>query len=160
MLTANATATPSDLTFNSRALNFWKYTVVAMATLADELLNDFEESEPEDEGQNDLRHDDDVDGEPGERADSMEIDGDKERITSEDAEASETLGEGVAEDEAKAQVEKMQLGTVADVRSVARLMKTLQPILDVSGFDSPLNWFSMRVYRVSESLCVCLHGRL
>ena len=131
-----------------------------MATLADELLNDFEESEPEDEGQNDLRHDDDVDGEPWERAGSMEIDGDKERLTSEDAGPSETLGEGVAEDEAKAQVEKMQLGTIADVRSVARLMKTLQPILDVSGFDSPLNWFSMRVYRVSESLCVCLHGRL
>ena len=119
-----------------------------MATLADELLNDFEESEPEDEGQNDLRHDDDVDGEPWERAGSMEIDGDKERLTSEDAGPSETLGEGVAEDEAKAQVEKMQLGTIADVRSVARLMKTLQPILDVSGFDSPQLIFDARISRL------------
>jgi U4/U6 small nuclear ribonucleoprotein PRP31 len=36
------------------------------------------------------------------------------------------------EEDTKAKVEKMRLGTVRDVRSVAGLMKTLQPVLEVS----------------------------
>ena len=36
------------------------------------------------------------------------------------------------EEETKAKVEKMELGGVDDVRSVAKLMKTLEPVLEVS----------------------------
>jgi U4/U6 small nuclear ribonucleoprotein PRP31 len=43
------------------------------------------------------------------------------------------------EDEAKARVEKMQLGGVDDVRSVASLMKTLEPVIEVSNSLFSLN---------------------
>ena len=113
-----------------------------MATLADELLNDFDDSGSDqgeetngfdngDDGQftNGLRHDRDSET-PG-----MELDNDEEAM--EDAEEEEEARQvGVDgfedEDEAKAKVEKMKLGGVSDVRNVAGLMKTLQPILDVS----------------------------
>lgn len=105
-----------------------------MATLADELLNDFEASGSEDEGKNELIPDEAAvdDEDVSEHTGAMEVDGDNKGVAEEDAETGEKLGEGVPEDDAKAQVEKMQLGGVGDVRNVARLMKTLQPILDVS----------------------------
>ncbi|KAL0261270.1 U4/U6-U5 snRNP complex subunit prp31 [Diplodia seriata] len=118
-----------------------------MATLADELLNDFEDSGDENEEQHDETPQDDgvaslfpadtpaqqpkAGGEEG----GMDLDGDEE-----EAEDDEELMEGAAakqardapeeEEEVKARVEKMQLGNVSDVRSVAGLMKTLQPVLD------------------------------
>lgn len=87
-----------------------------MSTLADELLNDFEDSGSEGE-QNE-------EGEE-EAAQGMELDGDEEEVDEEMVEVED-------EEEAKTKVEKMQLGHVNDVRSVAGLMKTLEPVLEVS----------------------------
>ena len=114
-----------------------------MSTLADELLNDFEDSGSEGEGaqQNGFLQDDATPPATNSRAQapegSMVLDGDEEDV-SEDEETD--LGNSVAtgaavdvedEEEAKAKVEKMQLGGVNDVRSVAGLMKTLEPVLQV-----------------------------
>lgn len=112
-----------------------------MSTLADELLNDFEDSGSEGEGeqQNGFLQDDATPPVTNGKAlgpeGSMVLDGDEEDV-SEDEETA--LGGGAAngtavdvedEEEAKAKVEKMQLGGVNDVRSVAGLMKTLEPVL-------------------------------
>ena len=114
-----------------------------MSTLADELLNDFEDSgseaEGEDEQQNGFLQDDATPPATNGRAQapegSMVLDGDEEDV-SEDEEAAALGTNGAAadvedEEEAKAKVEKMQLGGVNDVRSVAGLMKTLEPVLQV-----------------------------
>ena len=112
-----------------------------MATLADELLNDFEDSGSEAEGedqQNGILQDGasppPVNGTaPGS---SMVLDGDEEDAA-EDEDDESLRGDLAAavedEEDAKAKVEKMQLGSVSDVRSVAGLMKTLEPILEVSS---------------------------
>lgn len=111
-----------------------------MATLADELLNDFEDSGSEhdeeangfengdglavDEDENEKNH---ADGSP-----DIPRDGDEEEM--EDAEEEVAARDDDLEDESdtKAKVEKMRLGSVRDVRTVAGLMKTLQPVLEVS----------------------------
>ena len=121
-----------------------------MSTLADELLNDFAHSGSEGEGeqQNGFLQDDAIPPATNGRAQapegSMILDGDEEDV-SEDEEAA--LGGASAngaaadvedEEEAKAKVEKMQLGGVNDVRSVAGLMKTLEPVLQVWAFSLTL----------------------
>ncbi|KIW18561.1 hypothetical protein PV08_02849 [Exophiala spinifera] len=106
-----------------------------MSTLADELLNDFEDSGDENEDQtlqdhetadglNGTHHDDSEEG----LAEDVANDGAME----EDEEEKEFVSADVLEDEdeTKAKVEKMHLGMVRDVRSVAGLMKILQPVLD------------------------------
>ncbi|KEQ79739.1 Nop domain-containing protein [Aureobasidium pullulans EXF-150] len=110
-----------------------------MATVADELLNDFE-SDAEDENQESLEGDimthsilrpsdpSDAHGEGG-----MELDGDEEEPDDEEGDEAAPNGkiqETETEEEARARVEKMDLGAVGDVRSVANLMKTLQPVLE------------------------------
>ncbi|KAF2136759.1 uncharacterized protein K452DRAFT_236921 [Aplosporella prunicola CBS 121167] len=65
----------------------------------------------------------------------MELDDDEEAVEEDEemmAAASAPDGREAPEDEeeAKARVEKMQLGGVNDVRSVAGLMKTLQPVME------------------------------
>lgn len=127
-----------------------------MSTLADDLLNDFADSGSEDEGeqQNGLLQDEasppangivnghsrkstsiDQDG-------GMELDDDEEEVEDEDEEMmnADTLkvDDIQDEEEAKAKVEKMQLGAVNDVRSVAGLMKTLEPVLEVGLTPFPL----------------------
>ncbi|THV73463.1 Nop domain-containing protein [Aureobasidium pullulans] len=117
-----------------------------MATIADELLNDFE-SDAEDENQESLEGDimthsilrpsdpSDARGEGG-----MELDGDEEEPDDEegdDAAPNGKIQETETEEEARARVEKMDLGAVGDVRSVANLMKTLQPVLEVSNHPDP-----------------------
>ncbi|KAK2767767.1 U4/U6-U5 snRNP complex subunit prp31 [Arachnomyces sp. PD_36] len=109
-----------------------------MATLADELLNDFEDSGSEDEGKDtgffvQKEGDESAAQENG----GMELDGDEEEVKDENegmdllgAPKAEASGDRTEEEEAKDKIEKMELGGVSDVRSVARLMKTLQPILD------------------------------
>lgn len=115
-----------------------------MATLADELLNDFEDSssEHEDESKefanedhneqpstNGLRHD------RNENTPGMELANDEEEMEeAEEEEEARRAGVDTFEDEddTKAKVEKMKLGGVSDVRNVAGLMKTLQPVLEVS----------------------------
>ena len=113
-----------------------------MSTLADELLNDFEDSGSEGEPESgDLfpeaeGHAPIANGNGG----SMELDGDEEEVE-EDEDMAETGNElDVMDDEevTKAKVEKMQLGGVDDVRSVAGLMKTLEPVLEVSTPPSQL----------------------
>ena len=117
-----------------------------MATLADELLNDFEDTGSEADEQaveengvgdsglagasaaNGTSHD-----EPG-----MELDDDEEDVGDADelngVSATKAAQEAEDEEETKARIEKLQLRRVTDVRSVAGLMKTLAPVLQVSYF--------------------------
>lgn len=133
-----------------------------MSTLADELLNDFEDStsEGEAERQNGFLHDAPTppmagtsNGHPRaavkDSIGSMEVGEDEEdgeeddEMVNGDMLASETLDEAPDEEEAKAKVEKMQLGGVNDVRNVAGLMKTLEPVLGV-GFSFLYAFFTLK----------------
>ena len=119
-----------------------------MSTVAEDLLNDFGSSGDEAE---DLEHDGlvtgtDANGEAdgnadghGDAVDAMDVDGaDASRDASADAEHKSNDLDDVGDAEAtKAKVEKMQLGAVKDVRSVASLMQTLEPILEVSTHVAP-----------------------
>ncbi|XWW93174.1 hypothetical protein V2A60_001103 [Cordyceps javanica] len=83
-----------------------------MSTVADELLNDFGSSGDEaEEVEN---------GPETTNGDVMEVDGSEDK-------AEEDLDD---EEASKAKIERMQLGGVKDVRSVASLMATLEPILE------------------------------
>ncbi len=73
----------------------------------------------------------------------MELDGDEDDADVQDEEMAngdslngDPLGNAGDEEDAKAKVEKMQLGGINDVGSVAGLMKTLEPVLQV-GAPSP-----------------------
>ena len=125
-----------------------------MSTLADELLQDFEDSGSEN---GDERHDvdpgadDDTGLEPDGLFDrhqhqnhhgadtDMVLDGDEEEEADEEDEVmggtNAALALDTTQDEAaaKAQVEKMQLGSVKDIRKVTRLMDRLEPLLKVSS---------------------------
>jgi U4/U6 small nuclear ribonucleoprotein PRP31 len=117
-----------------------------MSTLADELLQDFEDSGSEGEEQQNgsLFQDEDeskagLNGHAlavkGNNSGSMELDGDEEEVEEDEEMAgmNDTAVDKVEdEEEAKARVERMQLKGVDDVRSVAGLMKTLEPVLEVS----------------------------
>ncbi|CAG9939314.1 unnamed protein product [Clonostachys rosea f. rosea IK726] len=101
-----------------------------MTTIADDLLNDFASSGDEAdevENNNGLKDFEDSESEDG---DAMEVDGrdgkPKDGLDGRDAGADDA-GDTEAK---KAKVEKMQLGAVKDVRSVASLMQTLEPILE------------------------------
>lgn len=112
-----------------------------MSTLADELLNDFEDSgsEGEDAQQNGFLQDGAsppaTNGLTTAPQGAMILDGDEEEVDEDGAMDGAPANEAVAdvddEEEAKAKVEKMQLGGVNDVRSVAGLMSTLDPVLQV-----------------------------
>lgn len=118
-----------------------------MSTLADELLQDFEDSGSEHgDEQNELGLDEDQhngDGNQDHRAsdggdDDMVLDGDEEP-PEEDEEMSGVNGAAIDpmddEEEAKAKVEKMQLGSVKDVRKVSTVMDRLEPLLKVSWHE-------------------------
>ncbi|KAI5274745.1 Nop domain-containing protein [Aureobasidium subglaciale] len=109
-----------------------------MATIADELLNDFE-SDGDEENQESLEGDIVTHSvlRPSDPNDAhgngdMELDGDEEESDGEEGDAAPNskIQETETEEEAKARVEKMDLAAVGDVRSVANLMKTLQPVLE------------------------------
>ncbi|KAK6074669.1 Prp31 C terminal domain-containing protein [Seiridium cupressi] len=125
-----------------------------MSTLADELLQDFEDSgsEPGDEqnglgldeesltvghANGDSKHDDDDD--------DMVLDGDEE-APEEDDEMGGVNGAAIDpmddEDEAKAKVEKMELGSIKDVRKVTTVMDKLEPLLKVPH-PSPISPISL-----------------
>lgn len=132
-----------------------------MSTLADELLNDFEDStsEGEGEGQNGFLQDASTSTAPGisnnlqrntalkDSSGSMELAADEddgeedEEMADGDILGSERLDEPEDEEETKAKVEKMQLGRVNDVRNVAGLMKTLEPVLEVGYLPYPFSPF-------------------
>jgi len=114
-----------------------------MATLADELLNDFEDSGSEN-GDRENGFLDNGEREPNDHLFKeisngqigMELDGDEEGDEDADEEIAARQGaagidEAPDEEETKAKVEKMKLAGVSDVRTVAGLMKTLQPVLEV-----------------------------
>ncbi|KFZ01205.1 hypothetical protein V501_10137, partial [Pseudogymnoascus sp. VKM F-4519 (FW-2642)] len=109
-----------------------------MSTLADELLNDFEDSGSEGEAETENGglfpeadgHAPTTNG----NGETMELDGDEEEMEEDEDMTGAGNAIDVMDDEeaTKAKVEKMQLGGVDDVRSVAGLMKTLEPVLEVS----------------------------
>jgi U4/U6 small nuclear ribonucleoprotein PRP31 len=116
-----------------------------MSTLADELLQDFEDSRSEHgDEQNELGLEEDQPN--GDRSqdyraandgddDDMVLDGDEEAPEEEDEEMAGANGATIDpmddEDEAKAKVEKMRLGSVKDVRKVSTVMDRLEPLLKV-----------------------------
>jgi U4/U6 small nuclear ribonucleoprotein PRP31 len=112
-----------------------------MSTLADELLQDFEDSGSENgDEQNGLGLDEETAALAQNNGDSsydngeMILDGDEE--PDEDEEMGGTNSSAFNpmedEDEAKARIEKMQLGGVKDVRKVTTVMDRLEPLLKVS----------------------------
>ncbi|KAI0025462.1 pre-mRNA splicing factor [Xylariomycetidae sp. FL0641] len=135
-----------------------------MATLADELLQDFEDSGSENgDYQNDapseLNHA--TDGASASAFDShqnggMLLDGDEEE-PDEDEEMSGVNGAGVNpmddEETAKATVEKMQLGAVKNVRKVTSLMDRLDPLLkDIAHHESkPLSQQTTNIGNIEDN---------
>lgn len=130
-----------------------------MASLADELLNDFDDSGSENGEQNGFMEDDDGEA-PADlgiqrnhddmnEGPSMELDGDEEEA---DVVEEELAAKGSKdatmedEEETKAKIEKMKLGGVEDVRNVAGLMKQLQPVLEVSKFSSSTPCYGHRLH--------------
>ena len=116
-----------------------------MTTVADDLLNDFEDSgsEPEEEQNDGLfpqagasENVAAASAELPEASGTMELDGDEEEPDEADLDGNVPshlkMDDGEDEAETKARVEKMQLQSVGDVRSVAGLMKQLEPVLEVS----------------------------
>jgi U4/U6 small nuclear ribonucleoprotein PRP31 len=134
-----------------------------MSTLADELLQDFEDSGSDGEDQQNgglfpdsedtksglTGHATGLSGANG----SMELDGDEEEVDEDEEMVDAKISELDVEDEeeTKAKVEKMQLGGVDDVRSVAGLMKTLEPVLEVSSPTHPYPSY-MEAPRFTSSL--------
>ncbi|KAK4158192.1 hypothetical protein C8A00DRAFT_28901 [Chaetomidium leptoderma] len=110
-----------------------------MSTLADELLQDFEDSGSDAGGE---EHDDGLFGEAGLSggANANGEDATMEEVRDEDADedVDADMMDGLdsnatpapGDDDAKAKIEKMQLGGVRDVHAVAGLMKTLTPVLE------------------------------
>ncbi|KAK7969864.1 pre-mrna-processing factor 31 protein [Apiospora saccharicola] len=133
-----------------------------MSTLADELLQDFEESGSENgDEQNDLglegdsgatKGDDDGNNKDDDDDGGMVLDGDEEAPDDQDEEMGgiDSLED---EDEAKAKVEKMQLGDVKDVRKVSTVMDRLEPLLkDIDRFQSqPLDAQVINVGNIEDN---------
>lgn len=107
-----------------------------MSTVADDLLNDFGSSGDEaDELENDglVLTEKTTNGD----RDAMDVDDDDENEEASDDEAAGAMKDMEDTEATKAKVEKMQLGAVKDVRSVASLMQTLEPILEkITHFKS------------------------
>ncbi|KAI0183974.1 hypothetical protein EV127DRAFT_323644, partial [Xylaria flabelliformis] len=133
-----------------------------MSTLADELLQDFEDSGSEN---GDVQHDAGLDLDDGpavsngnhdENSDMM-LDGDEEEELDDEDENMRDIGDitNAMEDEsaAKARVEKMQLGNVKDVRKVTSVMDRLEPLLkDISRFESkPLSQATINVGNIEDN---------
>ena len=119
-----------------------------MATIADELLNDFDDSGSEQGDAGDDQNDGlfgadavsppDLKGSEQNGQSGMDLDDDEEEVgdAALDGGAPSHLKLDNVEDEeeTKARVEKMQLADVGDVRSVARLMRQLKPVVEVRVF--------------------------
>lgn len=106
-----------------------------MSTVHEDLLNDFGSSGDEaDDGEDTGLQLNDKPDAHGDGADSMDVDGpdgegDKDGGDDDASHHNNNAGDDEA---AMEKIEKMQLGNVKDVRSVAGLMQTLEPILEVS----------------------------
>jgi len=123
-----------------------------MTTIAEDLLNDFEsDDENDDEQQNgelfaDHGYSDEGLVDPtrnlagASNGDHMDLEGDEEQHDDADPDAAAPshlkMEDAEDEEEAKARIEKMQLASVSDVRSVAGLMRQLEPVMEVSNPQS------------------------
>ncbi|SPN97808.1 related to U4/U6 snRNP-associated 61 kDa protein [Cephalotrichum gorgonifer] len=104
-----------------------------MSTLVDELLQDFEDLGSDEEITNDGAFEgDESPAANGLMGDMSEGDGDdqEDEIMEDATDEAKAVGEMDDAEEAKTKVEKMKLGVVKDVRSVATLMDKLAPILE------------------------------
>lgn len=151
---------------------------MAESSLAADLLADFNESENDDDdfgSENGVSHSPETNVPHIKMRDFMELDGDEE----EDGDGDEKMGSmgppaarggsELADDDdeeaRKAKVEKMQLGNVDDVRSVAGLMKVLEPVLEVSFIEFRRCFFSRGVadnrlqHSESNTTSLCLPQR-
>jgi U4/U6 small nuclear ribonucleoprotein PRP31 len=110
-----------------------------MTTLADDLLADLLDSGSDNESEDDYGVPSTAakDGDPVEDGDEEEDNGEDEEEAYRQANASKKRAAPADEDEARARVEKMDFAGINDIRSVAPLMKTLQPVMEVST-HSPL----------------------
>lgn len=118
-----------------------------MATVADELLNDFGDSGDEND-EHVVEHEFHLGDTQDEHAGSsqngdMDLDGDEEAV-GDDGGGSDgnvpghlKMDDDETAEETKARVEKLELQSVTDVRSVAGLMKQLDPLLKVSPRSHP-----------------------
>lgn len=104
-----------------------------MATVADELLADFDDSGSEHEEAENANAQDDVQQQAAEEEadNAMQLDLDGE------GEISKPGADAEAEQEAKARISKMQFSKIKDVRSVAVLLDKLEPVLEVSHARPP-----------------------
>ena len=124
-----------------------------MTTIAEDLLNDFESDDENEEQQNgelfaDHGYSDEGLVDPtrnlagASNGDHMELEGDEEQQDDEDPDAAAPshlkMEDAEDEEEAKARIEKMQLASVSDVRSVAGLMRQLEPVMEVSKPNFPV----------------------
>lgn len=125
-----------------------------MATLADEFLQEFEDSGSEAGGDehgddffrdgvfsNGLQGSGDTPMKDSEQngVDDDDYDDDEFMLGGVDAGSDTQMNDSTESEDAKANVDKMQLGGVRDVRTVAGLMKTLEPVLEASSYNhSPL----------------------
>lgn len=116
-----------------------------MSTIAEDLLNDFGSSgdEAEEEHNDGLIKDEETSG----NRDAMELDGDfnADADVKDDEDPENERNDREDSEARKAKVEKMQLGGVKDVQSVASLMRTLEPILEVSTIPPFPSRFNGRV---------------
>lgn len=111
-----------------------------MTTVAEDLLNDFEDSGSDagegHEEAHDALYGDGIPEEVEREVPNMELDDDEEEpddgAVDDGAPSHLKLDEAEDEEATKARVEKLQLANVSDVRSVALLMKQLKPALEVS----------------------------
>lgn len=119
-----------------------------MSTIADELLNDFGSSgdEAEDFDQDGLVASNATEGDNDANGDSMDVDRPENGTKGESGDAEDSVDGPDSQDD----VENMQLGAVKDVRSVASLMDTLTPVLEVSC--------SLRMFLPCKAMSVICQG--
>lgn len=108
-------------------------------SLAAELLADFDDENDEQISEDEAEQK--VGGLPKANDAGMELDGDEEEDDGEDADMggmpSSAASDLDADDDTearKSKIEKLQLAGIEDVRSVAGLMKILEPVLEVRAF--------------------------
>ncbi|KAF3061857.1 U4/U6 small nuclear ribonucleoprotein Prp31 [Daldinia childiae] len=129
-----------------------------MSTLAEELLQDFEDSGSENgEEQNDtgLDLDGPAIGPPASHDDNdMVLDGDEEEPDEDEEMGGVSAAEPAEDEEAtKAKVEKMQLGGVKDIRKVTTVMDRLDPLLkDIAHYQSkPLTLHTINIGNIEDN---------
>ncbi|KAI1660986.1 pre-mRNA splicing factor [Daldinia decipiens] len=129
-----------------------------MSTLAEELLQDFEDSGSENgEEQNDtgLDLDGPAIGPPASYDNNdMVLDGDEEEPDEDEEMGGVSAAEPVEDEEAtKAKVEKMQLGGVKDIRKVTTVMDRLDPLLkDIAHYQSkPLTPHTTNIGNIEDN---------